>query len=67
VLKTLRHWAALFHEDRDGIIVVPYPGLGEEIVLTAWQRRLRLSQFDPSAVAAFIDGFRGHGPERQIR
>jgi hypothetical protein len=67
VLNTLRQWAGLFHDDRDGIIVVPHPGLDEAIVLTAWQRRLRLSQFDPSAVAAFIDAFRGRGPERQIR
>jgi hypothetical protein len=67
VLNTLRLWAGLFHEDRDGIIVVPYPGLNETIVLTAWQKRLRLSQFNPSAAAAFIDAFRGHGPERQVR
>jgi hypothetical protein len=67
VLNTLRQWAGLFHEDRDGIIVVPYPGLDEAIVLTAWQRRLRLSQFDPNAGAAFIDAFRGRGPERQVR
>jgi hypothetical protein len=67
VLKTLRQWAGLFHEDRDGIIVVPHPGLDKAIVVTAWQRRLRLSQFDPRAVAVFIDAFRGRGPERQIR
>src|SRR5260370_9744589 len=67
VLNTLRQWAGLFHEDRDGIIVMPYPGLDEAIVLTAWQRRLRLSQFDQSAAAAFIDAFRGRGPQRQTR
>ena len=67
VPETLRQWAALFHEDRDGIIVVPYPGLGEAIVLTAWQRRLRQDQFDQGAAAAFIDAFRGRGPERQMR
>ena len=67
VLNKLRQWAGLFHEDRDGIIVMPYPGLDEAIVLTAWQRRLRLSQFDPNAGAAFIDAFRGRGPERQVR
>ena len=67
VLKTLRQWVALFRRDRDGIIVVPHPHLGEAIVLTAWQRRLQLNQFDPSSAAAFIDASRGRGPERQIQ
>jgi hypothetical protein len=48
-------------------IDVPRPGLDDAIVLTAWRRRLRLSQFDRSAAAAFIDAFRGRGPERQVR
>jgi hypothetical protein len=62
-LETLRDWTALFHGDRDGIVVVAYPGLGREIVLTAWDKRLRLPQFDPGAAAAFIEAFRGHGAE----
>jgi hypothetical protein len=67
VQKTLRQWAALFHRDRAGIIVVPHPDLRQAIVLTAWRRRLQLKQFDPSAAAAFIDAFRGRGPEQQVR
>ena len=67
VLSTLKRWVGLFHEDPDGVIVVPLHGLGESIVLTAWQRRLRLSQFDPNAAAAFIDAFRGRGRERRVR
>jgi hypothetical protein len=63
-LETLRDWAGLFNGDRDGIVVVLHPGLDDEIVLTASDKRLRLPQFDPGAVAAFIDAFRGHGAER---
>ncbi len=66
-IETLRDWASLFRGDRDGIIVVPHPGLGSETVLTAWDKRLRLAPFDPSAAAAFIDAFRGRGPEKRVR
>ena len=67
VIATLRDWASLFRGDRDGIIVVPHPGLGSETVLTAWDKRLRLSQFHPGAAAAFIDAFRGRGPGKHVR
>ena len=67
VLETLKAWAGLFSGDRDGLVVVAHPGLGSEIVLTAWDKRLRLQQFDPRAAAAFIDAFRGRGPERPVR
>ena len=66
-LAILKDWAALFRGEQDGIIVVAYPGLGSELVLTAWGRRLRLPQFDPSAAAAFIDAFRGRGPENRSK
>lgn len=67
VLDTLKDWVGLFHGDRDGIIVVPHSSLGSAIVLTAWDKRLRLATFDPAAAAAFIDAFRGHGPEEPVR
>lgn len=66
-IRTLREWAGLFRGDRDGIVVVPHPALTNEIVLTAWDIRLRLPEFDPSAAAAFVDTFRGRGPEERIR
>jgi len=67
VLAALKEWASLFRGDGDGIIVVLHPGLGSEVVLTAWNRRLRLPQFDSRAAAAFIEQFRGHGPETPAR
>ena len=63
VLEALNAWASLFRGDGDGLIVVLHPALGSEVVLTAWDKRLRLSQFDRRDAAAFIEQFRGHGPE----
>ncbi|MBE9079787.1 DUF3105 domain-containing protein [Romeria aff. gracilis LEGE 07310] len=51
----------------DGIVVVPKPGLGESIVLTAWTKKLAQPQFDPDAAASFIDEYRGRGPENPVR
>ena len=51
----------------DGIVAVPSPGLGEGIVFTAWQKRLTLPRYDETKAAAFIDAFRGRGPENAVR
>lgn len=67
VMRTLREWAGLYNGAWSGIVVAPSPGLGQEIVLTAWNRSLRLDPFDPAAAAAFIDRFRGRGPENPVR
>jgi hypothetical protein len=66
-LRTLQAWARMFNGPWDGIVVVPRPGLGRAVILTAWTRMLRLESFDPEAAAAFIDAFRGRGPERPVR
>ncbi len=67
VLETLRRWAGLYDGQWDGIVVTPESGLGETVVLTAWTKVLRLEPFEPEAAAAFIDAFRGRGPERRVR
>jgi hypothetical protein len=43
------------------------PGIGQQIILTAWTKELRLEEFDAAAAAAFIDRFRGRGPEHPVR
>jgi hypothetical protein len=43
------------------------PGIGEEIILTAWTRELRLPKFDAASAAAFADRFRGRRPEHPVR
>jgi len=50
-----------------GIVATPMPGIGEAVVLTAWRRMLRLDTFDAATAAAFIDAFRGRGPENPVR
>ncbi len=67
VLDTLKRWAGLYDAQWSGIVVTPMSGMGETIVLTAWKKMLRLERFDAAAAAAFIDAYRGRGPERQVR
>ena len=66
-LAKLKQWVNLYSGHWDGIVVTPMPGLGEKVVLTAWTKHLKLERFDAAAVAAFIDKFRGRGPENPVR
>ena len=67
VMERLRAWASLYDGQWSGIVVVPAADLGEAIVLTAWTKRLRLDPFEPAVAAAFIDAYRGRGPENPVR
>ena len=67
VLDTLKAWTKLYVGQWDGMLTVPKRGLGESIVLTAWVKELRQDRFDPASAAAFIDAFRGRGPENPVR
>ena len=67
VLATLKRWVGLYSGHWDGIVVTPMPRLGEKIVLTAWTKHLDLTRFDAAAAAAFIDSYRGRGPEKPVR
>ena len=46
------------------VIVSPNAQIDDEIVLTAWTRRLALAEFDRDAIHEFIDVYRQRGPER---
>ena len=65
-------------EDPNGLVIAPMAGLGDSIDLTAWtydqgRRNDRTyegeghlatcNRFDEDAFKAFVDAFRGHGPE----
>lgn len=67
VMQTLKDWAGHFADPWAGVVVTPKPGLGREVILTAWTKMLRLATFDKPAAAAFIDRFRGRGPEHSVR
>jgi len=65
--KTLEEWAGLFKGPFSGIVVTRGAGLGKMVQLTAWRRVLSLKKWDSMAAAAFIDRFRGRGPENPVR
>lgn len=64
VMARLRQWAKMDTGPFDGVIVTPLRGVGTEVILTAWTKLLRLKPFDLRQAAAFLDAFRGRGPER---
>ena len=66
-IRFLKDWTSLYDGHWDGLVVVPATGLGSTVVLTAWRKRYRLGEFDPAAAAAFIDLYRGRGPENPVR
>ena len=43
------------------------PGIGRRVVLVTWTKLLRLRKFDAASAAAFIEAYRGRGPEQQVR
>jgi len=49
------------------VLVVRREGLGQRLILTAWNKILRLDHFDPAVAAAFVDKYRGRGPENPVR
>lgn len=63
----IREWTERFDGDWSGVLAVPHRGLGRGLVLSAWQHRLDLDDHDPAAMAAFIDEYRGKGPENPVR
>lgn len=66
-LAALKEWTALYPRAWDGVVATPMAGLGESLVVNAWIKELRLERFDAPAIAAFIDAYRGRGPENPTR
>ncbi len=67
VVETLKDWTGLYSSQWSGVVATPMAGLGAAVVLTAWAKRLRMTEFKPAAAAAFIDAYRGRGPEHPVR
>jgi hypothetical protein len=65
--SVLMQWTGQFAAPWSGLIAVPHKGLGDDLVVTAWRRRLRLDAFDEAALAAFMDAYMGRGPENPVR
>ena len=66
-IQRLKDWTSLYGGKWEGVIATPSSGLRKAVVLTAWRKSLRLAEFDAAAAAAFIDQFRGRGPEKSMR
>ena len=67
VLTQIRNWTIRYQGYWDGVLAVPHDGLGSEIVMSAWTRRLRMAEFSADGAWIFIDDFRGRGPENSVR
>jgi len=67
VMKTLKAWAKLYNKQWSGLVIAPLPGLGQKVILRAWTNRLDLEIFDAGSAAAFVDAYRGRGPEHPVR
>jgi hypothetical protein len=66
-LDSLKRWAGQYGGPWDGVVVTKMLRIGDRIELTAWTRRLGLQKFDAATAAAFIDAYRGRGPENPVR
>ena len=51
----------------DGVLLVAREDKESPVVLTAWRNVLRLKKYDKEKVLAFLDTFRGRGPENPVR
>lgn len=67
VRQTLEAWTELYGVPWQGVVASPMPALEQKIILTAWTKRLDMDTFDPAAAAAFIERYRGRGPENPVR
>ena len=63
----IEDWTGLFGGQWGGVVAVPSSGLGKAVILTAWRKILKLDAFEPAAAAAFVDAYRGRGPENMVR
>lgn len=56
----------LFDEDPQGLVLIPYPKMDYDVAASAWTNLIGCDSYSPEAldaIRAFIDEFRGNGPE----
>jgi hypothetical protein len=51
----------------DAVLAVPRPEMENELTLTAWTYKLELDEYDEELIDAFVDAYRGRGPENPVR
>lgn len=67
--EDLRKLARSHRNPWAGVVVVPHPepDLQSPYVPTAWTVMLRLEQYEPETVRAFLAEYLGRGPENRVR
>jgi hypothetical protein len=65
----MENLTSTYTERWESVIAAPNPNAdpASPYVLTAWQVRLRMDEYDRDTVDAFLDAFRGRGPENPVR
>lgn len=66
-LEYMKKWSSNFGGTWDGVLAVPGSGLGKAVLIAAWSKTMRLEEFNPPVAAAFVDRYRGRGPEHPVR
>ena len=66
-LAVIEDWANSWRGNWDGVVAVPRPDLGAGVDLAVWTHHIRLESFEAAAAAAFVDRYRGRGPENPVR
>ncbi|MFB6156526.1 MAG: DUF3105 domain-containing protein [Haloferacaceae archaeon] len=66
---SLRAWANAHTGTWKSVVVVPHAREDPEApyVLTAWRHLLRMDEYDPEVVRAFLAEYLGRGPENPVR
>ena len=65
----LENLTSTYTEQWQAVIAAPHPADNPNTayVLTAWQVCQDMDEYDPETVRAFLDAFRGRGPENPVR
>lgn len=67
VQASLKDLTQRFPGTWDGVVAVPRTDAEHPVILTAWTQMLRLKEWDQAKAEAFVDAFRGRGPENPVR
>ena len=62
--KSDRETLAELAVDQPYLLISPYPGLEDPVVVSAWGAQLRLDDVSDPRLQAFIERYAGNGPER---
>lgn len=67
VLKIIQGYIDRWHGPWDGVLAIPRQDDEYPIIMTAWTHMLKMKEFNQQDAEAFIDAFRGRGPENPVR